>query len=35
MAINEMAIDYLQRAITLMQNEDYAGAITYAENNID
>lgn len=34
MAINEMAIDYLQRAITLMQNEDYAGAITYAEKAI-
>jgi hypothetical protein len=34
MAINEMAIDYLQQAITLMQNEDYVGAITYAEKAI-
>lgn len=31
MAINEMAIDYLQQAITLMQKEDYEGTVKYAE----
>ena len=35
MAINEMAIDYLQQAITLMQKEDYEEAITYAEKAIN
>ena len=31
MSVNEMAVDYLQQAITLMQNEDYQGALSYAE----
>lgn len=31
MSVNEMAVDYLQQAITLMQNEDYQGALNYAE----
>ena len=31
MSVNEMAVDYLQQAITLMQNEDYQGALNFAE----
>lgn len=34
MEINEMAIDYLQQAITLMQKEAYEEAITYTEKAI-